>query len=152
LQEKTVTAFLLINANPGREAQVVRLLENMREVKEVHLVAGPCDIVAKIEVDNEQEVESCASKVRSDEHVRSITKIVASLGRPKEMDSLKNLEEMVGSAGFVSSEYGGYEITVVDPPTFPWYDVFIFLLNLSFDIWIVRKDESVIILSKTPHE
>ncbi len=59
------------------------------------------------------------------------------------------LREIVGRFGRVAERYGGYEIVVVDDRRFPWREVFDTLLRYSFDIWIERKDEKMMVLSKS---
>jgi DNA-binding Lrp family transcriptional regulator len=46
-----VTAIVLIKAQRGRSADLARQLGEIREVTEVHSVAGPYDLVAKVQVE-----------------------------------------------------------------------------------------------------
>jgi uncharacterized protein with GYD domain len=152
MRENITVAFLLIDAVPSSKAQVLKDLREMKSVKETYSVSGAYNIVARIEVEDERAVESLASTIKNDEHVRSVAAFTVTPAKVGDMDTLTALTRLVGSAGLVASEYGGFEITVIDRSAFPWYAVFTFLLNLRFDIWISRKEESVVILSKTPHE
>lgn len=46
-----VTAIVLIKAERGQAVDVARKLGEIREVSEVHSVAGPYDLVAKVQVE-----------------------------------------------------------------------------------------------------
>ena len=72
------TAFVLINADLGAEEEVVKEIKNTEHVKEVYIVYGVYDIVAKIEADTMEKVkETITWKIRRLEKVRStLTMIV----------------------------------------------------------------------------
>jgi DNA-binding Lrp family transcriptional regulator len=71
-------AFVLINADLGAEEELVRELRSIEHVKEVYVVYGVYDIVAKIEGDTMEKVkETITWKIRRLEKVRStLTMIV----------------------------------------------------------------------------
>jgi DNA-binding Lrp family transcriptional regulator len=71
-------AFVLINADLGAEEDLVRELKNIEHVKEVYVVYGVYDIVAKIQADTMEKVkETITWKIRRLEKVRStLTMIV----------------------------------------------------------------------------
>ncbi len=71
-------AFVLINADLGAEEDLVRELRSIEHVKEVYVVYGVYDIVAKIEADTMEKVkETITWKIRRLEKVRStLTMIV----------------------------------------------------------------------------
>lgn len=71
-------AFVLINADLGAEEELVRQLKNTENVKEVYVVYGVYDIVAKVEADSMDKVkETITWKIRRLEKVRStLTMIV----------------------------------------------------------------------------
>ena len=71
-------AFVLINADLGAEEELVRVLRGIEHVKEVYVVYGVYDIVAKIEADTMEKVkETITWKIRRLEKVRStLTMIV----------------------------------------------------------------------------
>jgi DNA-binding Lrp family transcriptional regulator len=71
-------AFVLINADLGAEEELVRELKSIEHVKEVYVVYGVYDIVAKIEADTMEKVkETITWKIRRLEKVRStLTMIV----------------------------------------------------------------------------
>lgn len=65
-------AFVLINAEIGSEAEVLKELRKLSNVKEAYLVYGVYDIVAKVEADAMDNLkEIIASKVRKLSKVRS---------------------------------------------------------------------------------
>jgi len=71
-------AFVLINADLGAEEELVRELKSIEHVKEVYVVYGVYDIVAKISADTMEKVkETITWKIRRLEKVRStLTMIV----------------------------------------------------------------------------
>ncbi len=50
-------AFVLLNAELGREKNIIRDLKNLEEVKEVFRVYGVYDIIAKVESDTMDKVK-----------------------------------------------------------------------------------------------
>jgi len=65
-------AFVLINAEIGSEEQVVSQLSKLDNVKEVHLVYGVYDIVAKVEAETmDQLKEVITAKIRRLGKIRS---------------------------------------------------------------------------------
>jgi len=65
-------AFVLINAEIGSEAEVLKELKKLSNVKEAYLVYGVYDIVAKVEADAMDNLkEIIAAKVRKLNKVRS---------------------------------------------------------------------------------
>ena len=71
-------AFVLINAEMGAEANVLKAASSIPEVKEAHLVYGVYDIITMVEAATMQELKDAISwKIRRIEKVRStITMIV----------------------------------------------------------------------------
>ena len=72
------TAFVLINAEIGAEAEVLRDLRPIPEVREAYLVYGVYDIIAIVETSTMQELKDAISlKVRRLDKVHStLTMIV----------------------------------------------------------------------------
>ena len=72
------TAFILINAEIGAEAEVLKGLKDIKEAKEASMVYGVYDIIARIETDTMQELKDIISwKIRRLDKVRStLTMIV----------------------------------------------------------------------------
>jgi DNA-binding Lrp family transcriptional regulator len=71
-------AFVLINADLGAEENLVKELKGIEFVKEVYVVYGVYDIVAKVESDTMEKVkETITWKIRRLDRVRStLTMIV----------------------------------------------------------------------------
>ncbi len=71
-------AFVLINADLGAEEQLVKELKGIENVREVYVVYGVYDIVAKVEADAMEKVkETITWKIRRLDRVRStLTMIV----------------------------------------------------------------------------
>jgi hypothetical protein len=62
------------------------------------------------------------------------------------------LNKVVGSTGKIAKVYGGYEITISDPITFPWRDVIMTMYNMGYDVWISKKDDAYCIVCKLKTE
>ena len=59
------------------------------------------------------------------------------------MDPQVEVIKIVGDAGVVTPEYGGYEIMVVKPDLFPWHAVLDLLIETGQEIWITKKDAKI---------
>ena len=71
------TAYVLINADMGYEGEVLKQLKEMQGVKEVYLVYGVYDIIAKIESDTMEQVKEIITwKIRRLEKVRSTLSMI----------------------------------------------------------------------------
>jgi len=92
----------------------------------------------------ELEASLAEHKERIEELVRVRTALMEELKGPVE-DLFSRLKEIVGEKGNVAKAYGGYHIVVLDPPTFPWFEVFILLTNLGFSVWLSKEEERYII-------
>ena len=65
-------AFILINADPGSEEELLKELRRIPSVKEVYNVYGVYDIIAKIEADTMEKVkETITRKIKPLNKVRS---------------------------------------------------------------------------------
>jgi len=71
-------AFVFVNVEVGSETEVLKQLREVPEIKEVVLVYGAYDIVAKVETDSVDHLkEVIGSKVRRVDKIRStLTAIV----------------------------------------------------------------------------
>jgi len=58
------------------------------------------------------------------------------------------LDVIVGDAGRITEEYGGFLIEVLDYRRFPWADVFRTLLRINHEVWVEDRDGRLIIASK----
>ncbi len=69
-----------------------------------------------------------------------------SYGQLKTIHDIKGvLELMVSGTGVVYTEYGGFEIEVVDTARFPYGDVITTLIKHGFEIWITLRNDRPII-------
>jgi len=71
-------AFVLINADLGTEEELIKELKKIEEAKEVYVVYGVYDIIAKIQADTMDKVKDTITwKIRRLDKVRStLTMIV----------------------------------------------------------------------------
>jgi len=66
------SAFVLMNIDLGKESEVIGELRSLRNVKDVYLVYGAYDIVAKVEADTLEELkETINRQIRRLDKVRS---------------------------------------------------------------------------------
>ncbi len=72
-----VNAYSLISAEPGKTADVFRKLKAIEGVKKAEAVAGPYDIVARIEVDSlEKLTKAIFGDIRSIPGVTNTTTLI----------------------------------------------------------------------------
>ena len=65
-------AFILINAELGKEDRVLALVRALPEVKEANMVYGVYDIIIKVEAETTQAIKDVVfSKIRRIDNVRS---------------------------------------------------------------------------------
>jgi len=71
-------AFVLINADLGAEEELLKSLRNLEFVRDVYVVYGVYDIIARVEADTMEKVkETITWKIRRLDRVRStLTMIV----------------------------------------------------------------------------
>jgi len=73
----TAKAFLLISAELGRERDVVKELQSIPNVREVHVTYGVYDVIAKVEAENPQKLkDTITNQIRSLEHIKSTLTMV----------------------------------------------------------------------------
>ena len=73
------TAFILINAELGKETVVIETLEKIPEVKETNHVYGVYDMVLKVEADSMEVLKEILHlRIRSVEGVRSTMTLIVS--------------------------------------------------------------------------
>ena len=66
------TAFVLINAELGKEENILEELRNIDEVKEAHFVYGVYDIITKVEAESMDKLKEIVTfKIRRLSDVRS---------------------------------------------------------------------------------
>jgi len=72
------TAFILISTETGAEEEVAKKLKELKSVKDVHLVWGLYDIVAKIKTHGQEDLEEYTSTIRQLNSIkRTITLLTA---------------------------------------------------------------------------
>ena len=65
-------AFVLINAELGKEENILEELRNINQVKEAHFVYGVYDIIAKVEAESMDKLKEIVTfKIRRLSDVRS---------------------------------------------------------------------------------
>jgi len=73
----TAKAFLLISAELGRERDVVKELQSIPNVREVHVTYGVYDVIAKVEAETPQKLkDTITNQIRSLEHIKSTLTMV----------------------------------------------------------------------------
>ena len=74
-------AFVLINAEPGTEAEVLEALKAIPEVREAHMVYGIYDIIARVETGTSEELKNAIEwKIRRLDKVRSTATLICAEG------------------------------------------------------------------------
>jgi len=72
-----VSAYSLISAEPGKTADVFRRVKTLEGVRKAEAVAGPYDIVARIEVDSlEKLTKAIFGDIRSIPGVTNTTTLI----------------------------------------------------------------------------
>ena len=64
------------------------------------------------------------------------------------MDPIAELKKMVGNTGNVASVYGGFEIRVAKPDTFPWHECIDYLIGIGQSVWVKRKKGKIHLMSE----
>jgi hypothetical protein len=64
------------------------------------------------------------------------------------MDPVEKLKKIVGDTGQVNSVYGGFEIKVIRPKTFPWYRLIDSLIGIGQRVWVEKKEDTLYITSE----
>jgi DNA-binding Lrp family transcriptional regulator len=78
LKFMTAKAFVLINAEVGREQDLIRQLRSIPNVTEVHVVYGVYDVIAKVEANTMEKVkETITNSLRRLDNVRSTLTMIA---------------------------------------------------------------------------
>ncbi|WP_309492377.1 Lrp/AsnC family transcriptional regulator [Candidatus Hecatella orcuttiae] len=82
--EKAVAAFIEINVKPNTIEEVVKSLESMDEVLEIHETHGEYDIIAKVRVKTNEDLRNIVvGKIRSSPNITD-TKVITVLKTRKE--------------------------------------------------------------------
>jgi len=70
--------------------------------------------------------------------------------RSRRFDLESKFGAIVAETGTVRAHAGGLEIRVLDPDIFPWYKIFMMLINIPHEIWVKKNNKAVIIRTKPP--
>lgn len=82
-------AFVLINADLGAEEEIAKELKKIAEVKEVYVVYGTYDVIAKIQAETMDKLKDTITwKIRHLQNVRSTLTMVV-MEAPEKVTSLK---------------------------------------------------------------
>ena len=63
------TAYVLVNANIGKEEQCFKELKNTKNVKEIYLLYGFYDLVIIVEADTIKQLNNSLKKIRQNNNV-----------------------------------------------------------------------------------
>lgn len=75
--EKMVSGYSLISVEPGKVSEIVEKIESMEGVQSVEKVAGPYDLIARIEVDSlEKLTGTIFGKIRGVKGVNRTTTLI----------------------------------------------------------------------------
>jgi DNA-binding Lrp family transcriptional regulator len=74
-------AYVLINADVGKENDVLKELKTLPSVKEAYFVFGVYDIVAKVESGDVRELKEVLTKIRRLEYVKSTLTMIGREGK-----------------------------------------------------------------------
>jgi DNA-binding Lrp family transcriptional regulator len=73
----TAKAFLLISAELGRERDVVKELQSIPNVREVHVTYGVYDVIAKVEAQSPQMLkDTITNQIRALDYIKSTLTMV----------------------------------------------------------------------------
>ena len=76
-------AYVLISTEIGAEASVLENLRSMNEVEEGYIIYGIYDIIAKLNVENEEKLKEIVTNIRRIEGVKSTLTILVLRGFKK---------------------------------------------------------------------
>ncbi|MCD6208621.1 MAG: Lrp/AsnC ligand binding domain-containing protein [Thermoproteales archaeon] len=76
-------AYVLISTEIGAEASVLESLQSMSEVEEGYIIYGIYDIIAKLNVENEEKLKEVVTSIRRIEGVKSTLTILVLRGFKK---------------------------------------------------------------------
>jgi len=68
----------------------------------------------------------------------------------KRRDLEDRLRSLIADTAIVDAMYGGFEISVRQPESFPWSKAMDLLTTVGHDIWIRRQNERILIITKPP--
>lgn len=51
-------AFILVRAKTGREIEIKKELDKIKQINDIHVVTGPYDLLVDVKVENERELKT----------------------------------------------------------------------------------------------
>ena len=72
-----VSAYVLIVVKPGTESKIAEKMVGMKEVKDVSVVYGEYDIIAKIEVENMDKLQEFVINLRKNTDIERTPTMIA---------------------------------------------------------------------------
>lgn len=72
-----VSAYVLIVVKPGTESKIAEKMVGMKEVKDVSVVYGEYDIIAKIEVENMDKLQEFVINLRKNTDIERTSTMIA---------------------------------------------------------------------------
>jgi hypothetical protein len=64
------------------------------------------------------------------------------------MDPMEGLKKIVKDTGRIDSVYGGFEVKVLKPKSFPWHQVINQLIEIGQKVWVEKKEGKIYIVSE----
>lgn len=149
-EAKPLTSFVLIKMENDIEENIKKI-RRIEGVKETYPLTGEYNAIAKVEVEPEEYIENVVKKINAIESVKGT--LTLNVQAPLEVlyrDLETRIKKMIGETGAVNPKYGGYEICVLNEVMFPWAAVFKVLLESYLEVWLSKKDGSIVITCKPP--
>lgn len=91
------------------------------------------------------QLESALSKYK--EELEAAKRRISEMQAPYR-DVETKLKEIIGDAGEVTLQYGGYRIVILDKHRFPWSQVVELVLDNRYEMWLGRDDKHLYICCK----
>jgi len=63
-------------------------------------------------------------------------------------DPIDQLKGIVKGTGKIDSVYGGFEVKVLKPKSFPWHQVINQLIKIGQKVWVEKREENIYIISE----
>ncbi len=64
-------AYVLINTEKGKEAEVLKQIRGIENIKEAHTVYGVYDLIVKVEANSMRELKKVLNEIRKIDNVRA---------------------------------------------------------------------------------
>lgn len=63
-------------------------------------------------------------------------------------DPVEQLRGIVKGTGEIASVYGGFEVKVLKPKSFPWHQAINQLIKIGQKVWVEKREENIYIISE----